>query len=55
MVYVRKNQDAIEETKNEDPKKDTDSYLYQDVEILEERPPPVEMPIKRVIYHEKVA
>ncbi len=45
-MHVRKNQDDIEETKNEDSKKDADSYLYQDVEILEERPPPVEMPIR---------
>ena len=46
LKYVRKDQNAIEETKNEDSKKDTDSYLYQDVEILEERPPPVGIPIK---------
>ena len=46
MVYVRKSQDAREEAKTEDTNQSADSYLYQDVEILEERPPPVEMPIK---------
>ena len=46
MVYVRKNQDVREEIKAEDTKQSADSYLYQDVEILEERPPPVEIPIK---------
>ena len=36
MVYVKKNQDAREENKAEDTKQSDDSYLYQDVEILEE-------------------
>ena len=35
MKYVRKNQDAREEEKAEDAKQSADSYLYQDVEILE--------------------
>ena len=35
MVYVRKKQDVREEMKTEDTKQSTDSYLYQDVEILE--------------------
>ena len=46
MVYVKKIQDVREETKAEDTKYSADSYLYQDVEILEERPPPVGIPIK---------
>ena len=46
MVYVKKNQDAREENKAEDTQQDEGNYLYQDVEILEERPPPVEIPIK---------
>ena len=43
---MKKNQDVREERKAEDTKQSADSYLYQDVEILEERPPPVEIPIK---------
>ena len=46
MVYVKKNQDVREERKAEDTKQDEGNYLYQDVEILEERPPPVEIPIQ---------
>jgi hypothetical protein len=46
LVYVKKNQDVREERKAEDTKQDEGNYLYQDVEILEERPPPVEIPIK---------
>ena len=46
MVYVKKNQDVREERKAEDTKQGEGNYLYQDVEILEERPPPVEIPIK---------
>ena len=46
MVYVKKNQDVREEIKAEDTKQSADSYIYQDVENLEERPPPVEIPIK---------
>ena len=46
MVYVRKNQDVREERKAKDNKQDEGNYLYQDVEILEERPLPVEIPIK---------
>jgi hypothetical protein len=46
MVYVKKNQDAREERKAEDTKQDADSYLFQDVEILEEQPLPVGIPIK---------
>ena len=41
MVYVRKNQGAREEEKAEDAKQSADSYLYQDVEIIEEQPPQV--------------
>ena len=41
MAYVRKNQDFREEAKTEDAKQSADSYLYQDVEIPEEQPPPV--------------
>ena len=43
---MRKNQDIREERKAEDTKKNEGNYLYQDVEILEERPPSVEIPIK---------
>jgi len=46
MVYVKKNQDVREERKAEDTKQSTDSYFYQDEEILEEQPPPVGIPIK---------
>ena len=46
IVYVKKNQDAREEIKAEDTQQDEGNYLYQDVEILEERPPPVEILIK---------
>ena len=46
MVYVKKNQDAREENKAEDTQQDEGNYLYQDVEILEERPISVETPIK---------
>ena len=46
MVYVQKNQDVREERKAEDTKQGADSYLFQDVEILEERPPPEKIPIK---------
>ena len=46
MVYVRKNQGVREEKKTEDAKQRADSYLYQDVEITEEQPPPVEVSIK---------
>ena len=46
MVYVKKNQDVREENKAEGTQQDEGNYLYQDVEILEERPPPVEIPIK---------
>ena len=45
MKYVRKNQDAREEEKAEDAKQSADSYLYQDVEVTEEQPPPVGTPI----------
>ena len=45
LVYVRKNQDVREEAKTEDAKQSADSYLYQDVEILEEQLPPVGIPI----------
>ena len=46
MVYVRKNQEVKEEEKAEDTKQSADSYLYQDVEFLEEQPPSVEIPTK---------
>ena len=46
MVYVKKNQDVREERKAEDTKQGADSYLFQDVEILEEQPLPVGIPIK---------
>ena len=43
---MKKNQDVREERKAEDTKQDEGNHLYRDVEILEERPPPVEIPIK---------
>ena len=46
IKYVKKNKDVREEIKAENTEQDEGNYLYQDVEILEERPPPVEIPIK---------